>query len=154
MSGKSPIELENEALGLAVRFKNCPIRVSIMGVLGRRWTLLILRDIAFLKIVRFNQILRSIPGLTPRVLILRLHELEDEGLIRAVVVKKKPRVVEWTLTEKGDDTVPILLSVMAFGAKWYSEEVFEDGQARTLNEIWPGRTADGGTEPRSINTVP
>jgi len=92
--------------------------------------------------------------LTPRVLTLRLHELEDEGLIRAIVVKKKPRVVEWTLTEKGDDTVPILLSVMAFGAKWYSEEVFEDGQSRTLDEIWPGRTADGSIESdRSLDAV-
>jgi DNA-binding HxlR family transcriptional regulator len=149
------MELDIQALGLPIRFKNCPIQVSIMGVLGKRWTLLILRDIAFLKIVRFNQILRSIPGLTPRVLVLRLHELEDEGLIRSIVVKKKPRVVEWALTEKGDDTVPILLSVMAFGAKWYSEEVFEDGQARTLDEIWLGRPADDGTEPDgSINTVP
>jgi DNA-binding HxlR family transcriptional regulator len=147
--------MENEALGLPVRFKNCPIQVSIMGVLGKKWTLLILRDIAFLKIVRFNQILRSIPGLTPRVLTLRLHELEDEGLIHAVVVKKMPRVVEWTLTEKGDDTVPILLSVIAFGAKWYSNEVFEDGQARTLDEIWSGRTVNSGTEPdRCLNTVP
>jgi DNA-binding HxlR family transcriptional regulator len=142
VSEKTDKDLENEALQLPKKFKNCPIQVSIMGVLGRKWTLLILRDIAFLKIVRFNQILRSIPGLTPRVLTLRLHELEDEGLIQAVMIKDKPRVVEWTMTEKGNDTVPILLRVMAFGLKWHSKEVFEDGRARTLDEIWPGRPAD------------
>lgn len=120
----------------AVKFKNCPIKVTI-GVLGKKWTILILRDIALLRINRFNQIRRSLPGLTSRVLILRLHELEECGLIEAVVIKDAPRVVEWALTEKGKDTVPILKSIMAFGAKWYADEVFEDGRARTMGEIYP-----------------
>ncbi len=107
-----------------------------MGVLGKKWTILILRDIALLKINRFNQIRRSLPGLTSRVLILRLHELEECGLIEAVVIKDKPRVVEWALTEKGKDTIPILTSIMSFGAKWYADEVFEDHKARTLDEIY------------------
>ena len=121
----------------AVKFKACPIKVTI-GVLGKKWTLLILRDIALFKINRFNQIIKSLPGLTSRVLILRLHELEACGLIEAVVIKDKPRVVEWVLTEKGKDTVPILMSIISFGAKWYADEVFEDHRARTLDEIYPG----------------
>jgi DNA-binding HxlR family transcriptional regulator len=120
----------------SVKFKNCPIKVTI-GVLGKKWTLLILRDIALLNISRFNQIRRSLPGLTSRVLIMRLHELENYGLIESVVIKEKPRVVEWTLTEKGKDTVPILLSIMSFGAKWYPDEVFGDNRPRTLEEIYP-----------------
>ncbi|HEY3422565.1 MAG TPA: helix-turn-helix domain-containing protein [Methanocellaceae archaeon] len=120
----------------AVNFKNCPIKVTI-GVLGKKWTILILRDIALLKINRFNQIRRSLPGLTSRVLIMRLHELEECGLIEAVVIKDKPRVVEWVLTEKGKDTVPIMKSIISFGAKWYADEVFEDGRARTMEEIYP-----------------
>ncbi len=120
----------------SVTFKTCPIEVTI-GVLGKKWTLLILRDIALFKINRFNRILRSLPGLTSRVLIMRLHELEACGLIEAVVIKDTPRVVEWALTEKGKDTVPILMSIMAFGAKWYADEVFEDGRARTMDEIYP-----------------
>lgn len=120
----------------AMKFKNCPIKVTV-GVLGKKWTILILRDIALLRINRFNQIRRSLPGLTSRVLIMRLHELEECGLIEAVVIKDKPRVVEWALTEKGTDTVPILKSIMSFGAKWYADEVFEDSRARTLDEIYP-----------------
>jgi DNA-binding HxlR family transcriptional regulator len=120
----------------AVKFKNCPIKVTIR-VLGKKWTILILRDIALLHINRFNQIRRSLPGLTSRVLIMRLHELEECGLIEAVIIKDKPRVVEWVLTEKGKDTVPILKSIISFGAKWYADEVFEDGRARTMKEIYP-----------------
>jgi DNA-binding HxlR family transcriptional regulator len=47
-----------------VRFIKCPIKTSL-GVLGKKWTILIIRDIGFRKIERFNRILESIPGLTP-----------------------------------------------------------------------------------------
>src|SRR5918994_2664221 len=82
-----------------VKFVQCPIRTSL-GVLGKKWTMLILRDIGFLKIVRFNRILESISGLTPRVLSMRLRELEDEGFIECVGGKRKPLIVIWRLTEK------------------------------------------------------
>jgi DNA-binding HxlR family transcriptional regulator len=129
-------ELEYAIQFPAVKFKNCPIIVA-MSVLGKKWAVLILRNIAFFKIERFNQLRRSLPGLTPRVLIMRLHELEECGIIQAVIVKDKPRLVKWTLTQKGRDTVPILMSIIAFGAKWYPDEVFEDHRPRTINEIYP-----------------
>jgi DNA-binding HxlR family transcriptional regulator len=127
---------EEKPLLPAVAFKNCPIRTSL-GVLGKKWTLLILRDIAFLKIDRFNQIVRSIPGLTPRVLVLRLKELEEGGLIMPVIIQRKPKLVRWTLTEMGKDTVPILMSFISFGGKWYPETVFDDGRPRTAPELFP-----------------
>ncbi len=120
----------------SIEFKSCPIRTSL-GVLGKKWTLLILRDIAFLKIQRFNQILRSLPGLTPRVLIMRLNELEKNQIIEPIILQKKPRLVQWVLTQKGKDTVPILMSFISFGAKWYPESVFEDGEARSVKELFP-----------------
>lgn len=119
-----------------VKFVQCPIKTSL-GVLGKKWTLLILRDIGFLKIVRFNRILESIPGLTPRVLSMRLRELEDEGFIECVGGKRQPTMVVWRLTKKGRDTMPILIQLTAFGSKWYSDVVFEDKRPRTLNEIFP-----------------
>jgi DNA-binding HxlR family transcriptional regulator len=119
-----------------VPFVNCPIRTSL-GVLGKKWTLLILRDIAFLKIDRFNQILRSISGLTPRVLTLRLKELRDDGIIEPVVVQRRPKLVRWRLTKMGQDTTPILMGFISFGATWYSRDVFEDGKPRTAEELFP-----------------
>jgi DNA-binding HxlR family transcriptional regulator len=130
------IQCEEKPVQLpAVKFKNCPIKVT-MDVLGKKWTVLILRDIALFKINRFNQLRRSIPGLTPRVLVMRLQELEKSGLIKAVIIKEKPRLVMWVLTEKGQDIVPVLMSIIAFGAKWYPEEVFYDNKPRTLSEIY------------------
>jgi DNA-binding HxlR family transcriptional regulator len=114
---------------------NCPIKTSLK-VLGKKWTMLIVRDIGFRKIDRFNRLLESIPGLTPRVLSLRLRELEEVGFIECVENRDSPMVVRWTLTKKGRDTLPILLEFIAFGTKWYPEEVFEDSKPRTLEELF------------------
>jgi DNA-binding HxlR family transcriptional regulator len=45
--------------------------------------------------------------------------------------------VRWRLTQKGKDTMPILMQLTAFGSKWYSDIVFEDKRPRKLNEIFP-----------------
>jgi DNA-binding HxlR family transcriptional regulator len=118
-----------------VNFAQCPIRASL-GVLGKKWTLLVLRDIGILGIDRFNRILDSLSGLTPRVLSMRLKELEKEGFIECIEKEKSPMVVRWTLTEKGRDILPILLQYTAFGSKWHADVVFEDRTPRKLNELF------------------
>jgi DNA-binding HxlR family transcriptional regulator len=120
-----------------VKFVNCPIRTSL-GILGKKWTILIIRDIGVRKINRFNRILDSIPGLTPRVLSMRLKELEKEGLIECIEKKKSSTMmVLWRLTEKGKDTLPILMQMVAFSSKWYADVIFEDKRPRRFSEIFP-----------------
>jgi DNA-binding HxlR family transcriptional regulator len=120
-----------------VPFKNCPIQVTL-GVLGKKWTMLILRDIGFLRVDRFNQILRMTSGLTPRVLSLRLRELEENGFIEQIELRPYPRLVRWALTKKGEDTLPLLMSFIEFGSKWHSDVVFEDKRPRRVEELFPG----------------
>lgn len=122
-----------------VKFVNCPIRTSL-GILGKKWTVLIIRDIGVRKINRFNRILESIPGLTPRVLSMRLKELEKEGLIECIEKEKSPQrpmIILWRLTEKGKDTLPILMQMVAFSSKWYADVIFEDKKPRKFSEIFP-----------------
>jgi DNA-binding HxlR family transcriptional regulator len=118
-----------------VHFQECPIKAS-MGVMGRKWAMLVIRDIGFRHIDRFNRLLASIPGLTPRVLSMRLKELEEDGIIKRVEEKNSSTVVRWVLTEKGEDTLPILMRFIAFGSKWYAQRVFEDRTPRSLQEIF------------------
>lgn len=118
-----------------VKFAQCPIKTSL-GVLGKKWTMLVLRDIGFLGVDRFNRLLHSIHGLTPRVLSMRLKELEDEGFIERIENGKSPMVVRWTLTEKGRDALPILMLFTAFGSKWHADVVFEDKTPRALSELY------------------
>ena len=132
------------ALRPDVKFQMCPIKAS-MGVLGRKWAMLVLRDIGFRKIDRFNRLLESIPGLTPRVLSMRLKELEQDGIIEKTENGTTPASLRWTLTEKGRDTLPILMRFIAFGSKWYANEVFEDKTPRSIQEIF--------TRPESQNLI-
>jgi DNA-binding HxlR family transcriptional regulator len=83
--------------------------------LGRKWTLLILRDLAFLKLSRFGEILRNNPGLTPRVLARRLREMEEEGLISRTQAGSS---VGYHLTAKGEDAVYVLLALLRYGLRY------------------------------------
>jgi DNA-binding HxlR family transcriptional regulator len=116
-------------------FARCPIKATL-GVLGRKWSMLILRDIGFRRIDRFNRLLESIHGLTPRVLSMRLKELEETGYIECIENRDSPMVVRWGLTAKGVDVLPILLQFIGFGSKWLADEVFDDKRPRTLNELF------------------
>ena len=131
----------NPMILLRVKFAKCPIKATL-GVLGKKWTMLLLRDIGFRKIDRFNRLLESIPGITPRVLSMRLKELEQSEFIKRVETQESPIVVRWALTEKGTDALPILLRLVAFGSKWYSDEVFEDKKPRTMEELFRPEAAN------------
>jgi DNA-binding HxlR family transcriptional regulator len=127
---------ERDLLTPTVPLVACPMATSL-GVLGRKWTMLILRDIGMMRKERFNEILRSTPGLTPRVLSHRLKELERDGLIRRLEENGSPNYVRWGLTEKGSETIPILMRFAAFGMKWYAGQVFQDKTPRRLREVYP-----------------
>jgi DNA-binding HxlR family transcriptional regulator len=122
-----------------VGFNVCPIRSSL-GVLGRRWTLLVLRDISFFPEARFSDMLRNNSGLSPRVLSIRLRELQSEGLIERSEVPGHPRDVHYRLTRKGEDVIPILSAFIQYGAKHRAHEVFKDGKSRRIGQLFPGES--------------
>jgi DNA-binding HxlR family transcriptional regulator len=92
-----------------------PLRRSVR-VLGRKWTLLLLRDMAFLRLERFSDLLHNNPGLTPRVLSRRLKDLQAEQLI---VRSGTGRQVTYALTPRGQDAVYILLAFLKYGLKYH-----------------------------------
>ena len=94
-------------------YQQDPIRNSVKA-LGPKWTLLILRDIGFLELKRFGEIRRNNPGLTARVLSRRLQEMHQEGLIEKAVTKD---TMAYSLTERGEDAVFILLAFLRYGLK-------------------------------------
>lgn len=105
-------------IALGSRAKQCPVGMDL-AALGKKWTFHILMSIGMSRIDRFNQVLRALPGLTPRVLIMRLNELASCGLLEPVVIQEKPRLVRWVLTEKGRDTMPIIEGYSAYLSKWH-----------------------------------
>lgn len=124
-----PPEAEKPAVPLLA----CPVKAS-MGVVSRKWTLMIVRDIAFYKLSRYGEFLKNNPGLTERVLSRRLAEMVREGLLVRVAEGDE---VRYGLTEKGRDLGGVLLGFLAYGSKHHAAEVFADGRARTLAEAFP-----------------
>ena len=123
-----------------VEITNCPIAESL-GVLGKKWTFLIIRDIGWQRADRFNNLLQTIPGLTPRVLSMRLQELEREGLIERVIEHRSPRIVRWKLTLKGQYVMPVLVRLTDYGSQWLPEKVFRDSKPRTLEDVYSSSIA-------------
>ena len=130
------IEHDPRLLDAAVPLKNCPIATTL-GVLGHKWTLLLIRDMSMRNAARFSEFLKLNPGLTPRILSMRLRELEKTGLAKRNEERSRPKLVRWSLTEAGWDTIPIIMRLAAFGSKWYADTVFEDQLPRKLREVYP-----------------
>ncbi|HEV2118925.1 MAG TPA: helix-turn-helix domain-containing protein [Candidatus Bathyarchaeia archaeon] len=101
-------------------YQQDPIRTSVKS-LGAKWTLLVVRDIGFLKLRRFGEILRNNPGLTARVLSRRLRDMQKEGLIQR---KETMDTISYTLTPRGEDAVFILLAFLRYGLKHHIREKF------------------------------
>lgn len=127
------MQRQRQPAQVKVEFQNCPVQASL-GILGHKWALLILRNIELYGKHRFNEMLKVTPGLTKRVLSMRLKELEHEGFIKVVETGRNYNA--WDLTRKGKDALPILLTLVQFGSKWYAEQVFADKTPRALKDIF------------------
>jgi DNA-binding HxlR family transcriptional regulator len=95
---------------------DCPVCRTADLVCGK-WTLLVIRDLADGR-ARFCELERSLEGISPRTLSLRLRALEEEGVVRRQTFPEVPPRVEYALTEKGRALVPLIESMRAFGAQW------------------------------------
>lgn len=129
----------DEAVLPSVDYSNCPIRVSL-GFLGKKWALLILRDIAFLRDVTFTDILNRNTGITPRVLAYRLEEMYRDGIIERLGDPDDARKVHYRLSRRGVDVIPVLTALINFSVKNYPEKIFDDGKPRKLRDLYPGRS--------------
>src|ERR671910_1055051 len=102
--------------------EKCEI-LNIWDVLGRRWSLLILKNLSSKKVVRFNELKRSLKDISNTVLSDRLSELEKEGLITKKIYPEIPIKVEYRLTTKAKDLEPILQSLSRWCEKWGIEKI-------------------------------
>jgi DNA-binding HxlR family transcriptional regulator len=94
----------------------CPVSTSL-DVLGDKWTLLILRDIVFAGKSTYGQFLQSEEKIATNVLADRLAILESQGILTKAVATDKKSKFTYRLTEKGADTVPIIVELILWGAK-------------------------------------
>ncbi|HEV7773064.1 MAG TPA: helix-turn-helix domain-containing protein [Conexibacter sp.] len=99
---------------------SCPVCRTAEIVCGK-WTLLIIRDLADGR-SRFCELERSLAGISPRTLSLRLRALEEEGMVERRTFPEVPPRVEYALTEKGRALVPIIEDMRTYGRRWLNAD--------------------------------
>jgi DNA-binding HxlR family transcriptional regulator len=92
---------------------------SAMEIVGNKWTALILRDL-FAGPKRFGELEKSVGHINPRTLSQRLDDLERCGIVTKKSYAEVPPRIEYTLTQKGEDLLPILQQMAEWGTKYYS----------------------------------
>jgi DNA-binding HxlR family transcriptional regulator len=91
---------------------------SAMQVIGNKWTAVLLKELATGP-KRFSELQKAIEGLNPRTLSQRLDELEMCAILTKQNFAEVPPRIEYTLTPKGQDLIPVLRQMAAWGDKYY-----------------------------------
>lgn len=111
----TPTLPDQTRIRVRLNFLAYPLQSSL-GALGRKWALLVLMNIALGQAQRFNDLLRKSPGMSKRILAMRLKELEQGGFIARA--EQRRGYIRWQLTSKGTDVLPVLLTLVRFASKW------------------------------------
>src|ERR1700757_3620058 len=106
---------------------SCPVCRTAEVVCGK-WTLLLIKDLSEGR-SRFCELERSLGGISPRTLSLRLRALEDEGIVERHTFPEVPPRVEYALTDKGEALAPLIDDMRAYGMRWLLGETAEPAAA-------------------------
>ena len=102
------------------RNANCPV-CRTAEIVCSKWTMLVIRDLAEGR-SRFCELERSLEGISPRTLSLRLRVLEEEGIVERRTYPEVPPRVEYSLTDKGRALLPLIEDMRTYGTRWLNAD--------------------------------
>jgi DNA-binding HxlR family transcriptional regulator len=105
----------------------CPVGCCAEIISGK-WTILVIRDLTESS-RRFCELERSLQGLSPRTLSLRLRALEECGVVERHTYPEVPPRVEYVLTEKGQALIPVIEQMRSYGREWLLEDARREAVA-------------------------
>lgn len=94
----------------------CPVATTVM-LIGSKWKLLILRNL-MARPWRFNELKKSLDGISQKVLTDALRSMEADGLVIRTVYAEVPPRVEYALSDVGETLRPVLRSMEAWGLEY------------------------------------
>ena len=103
---------------------NCEKELTL-AIIGGKWKMLVLWHLGKEGTKRFGELKTLIPGITQRMLVNQLRELEDHLIVHREVYPVVPPKVEYSLTEHGRSLMPILETMYEWG-KDYMENVLAE----------------------------
>ncbi len=110
---------EKAGKGARTRRSDCPVS-NALDLFGDRWTLVVVRDLAFGK-TRFKELAEAPEKIPTNILSDRLKQLEQAEVIERVAYQERPVRYEYRLTEKGRDLAPVLRAMARWGRKHAGE---------------------------------
>ena len=105
----------NERIHMVGKRSRCPIATAL-DVFGDKWTLLIIRDIAFYDKHKNKDFQNSAENIPSNILAARLKQLVSQGLVLKREYQKNPLRYEYHLTEAGSRLIPILQAIATWSA--------------------------------------
>lgn len=94
----------------------CPVEMTLQ-LIGNKWKVLIIRDLLS-GTKRFNELMRSLSGISQKVLTSNLRDMEKAGLVSRQIYAEVPPRVEYSLTETGTSLQPVLDSMISWGTAY------------------------------------
>lgn len=101
----------------------CPVATTVQ-LIGSKWKLLILRNL-LVRPWRFNELRRSLTGISQKVLTDSLRALEEDGIVVRTVYAEVPPRVEYALSELGESLRPVLMAMQTWGEN-YRKQIQSD----------------------------
>ena len=95
---------------------DCPVETTV-SLIGSKWKLLIMRNLLVIP-WRFNELQKSLEGISQKVLTDSLRSMEEDGIITRTVFPEVPPRVEYALSELGESMRPIIKSMETWGTEY------------------------------------
>lgn len=105
---------------MAKTFTDCPVEYTA-SLIANKWKIIILREL-LTGTKRYNELTRSVVGISAKVLTENLRELEKDGIINRKVYLEVPPRVEYSLTKKGEDLKDVIETMKVFGLKYKGKD--------------------------------
>lgn len=101
----------------------CPVATTVQ-LIGSKWKLLILRNL-LARPWRFNELRKSLEGISQKVLTDSLRSMEEDGLVTRTVYPEVPPPLEYSLSPLGESMRPIIQAMEQWGAQYKASKARE-----------------------------
>ncbi len=116
------LEEFREGIRTAEPEENCPVAKTLELLTGK-WTARIMFELQKAETVRFGELKRNLGSITNTMLSSTLKALEEDGLVRRRQYDEMPVRVEYSLTEAGQDMLPVFYEMAKWGSRFFGIEL-------------------------------